>query len=92
MLEVTEEARKELTRLAAENDGSSSFRINYWACGCGAPTMGIGPETPREGDRVFEQGEFRVAVDETVWNQLRGIRIHFRPNKWVGTEFLVTPL
>ena len=92
MLEVTEEARKELARLAGESDEGRSFRINYWACGCGAPTMGIGAESPRKGDRVFDEGEFSVAVGEDVWSQLRGIRVHFRPNKYVGTEFLVTPL
>lgn len=93
MLEITEEARKELSRLASRDEGDNAFRINYWECGCGAPTMGIGPEPPRAGDRVFDEGDFRVAVDETVWEKLRGgIRVHFRPNQYIGTEFLVTPV
>lgn len=92
MFKVTDEAREELSRLARENESQGEFRIHYWECGCGAPTMGIGPEAPRPGDKVFDEGAFRVAVDETVWNKLRGIQVHFRPNKWIGTEFLVTPL
>ena len=91
MRELSREARGEMKRLIADEHGEQTFRVYHWSCGCGAPTMGITREARRPGDAVFAEDGFEVAIDRELLAKIGRVNIHFRPNPYVGHEFLVTP-
>lgn len=93
MIEITDAAYEELDRLATEEEGKQTVRVYYSSCGCGSATIGLVWEDKTDDDVVYPQEHFDVVMDKRDLERFRnGVRIHFRPNQWTGTEFLVTPL
>ncbi len=54
--------------------------------------MGLVLDEPTDNDVVFNENGVRIVVEKSIISQVGGVRIHARPNPYVGTEFLVTPL
>ena len=93
MIEITDAAYEELDRLATEEEGKQTVRIYYSSCGCGSATIGLVWEGKTANDIVYSHEHFDIVMDKGDLERFRsGVRIHFRPNQWTGTEFLVTPL
>ncbi|MCP4198124.1 MAG: hypothetical protein GY762_13325 [Proteobacteria bacterium] len=53
--------------------------------------MGLALEEPKKNDEIFQEGEFNVIVDKDVLKRVGDVHIHFRPNIYIGAEFVVTP-
>ena len=56
--------------------------------------MGLALDEPDDADETLHADGFDFIVRGRELEELsqfpRGIRIHFRPNRWIGSEFLVT--
>ena len=53
--------------------------------------MGLALEEPQNNDEIFHEGDFDVIIDKDVLKRVGSVRIHYRPNIYVGHEFVVTP-
>jgi Fe-S cluster assembly iron-binding protein IscA len=53
--------------------------------------MGLALEEPKTNDEIFHQDDFDVIIDKDVLKRVGDVHIHFRPNIYIGAEFVVTP-
>jgi Fe-S cluster assembly iron-binding protein IscA len=48
-------------------------------------------DEPNDNDEVFEGDSFTVLLDKGLAEQIGGVKIDFRENRWMGSGFLITP-
>ncbi len=53
--------------------------------------MGLALDEPKDSDRLFHEIGFDVVIDEKILARTGGVSIQARPNRWIGTELIVTP-
>jgi Fe-S cluster assembly iron-binding protein IscA len=53
--------------------------------------MGLVLDEPADNDVVFNENGVKIVVEKAIISKVGGVRIHARPNRYVGTEFRVTP-
>ena len=57
--------------------------------------MGLALDEPDSFDEIFHENGFDIIVREKelleMIHEKNGIRVHVTPNRWVGSEFRITP-
>ena len=79
MIEITENAKKEITRLLANQPEKHAIRFFVKGGGCAGMSYGMNFESEqKENDRTFEVGDFEVLMDPKSYMFLKGIKIDFK--------------
>ncbi len=65
MINVSENARQELTKYFADKD-VQPIRVHLADGGCAGPRLSLALDEPRDGDKSVEQGDFTFLINEEL--------------------------
>jgi len=76
-ISITEHAAEKIRALLGE-DVQRGLRLKVVGGGCSGLSYKMDLDSPREGDRVFEQSGAKVIVDRKSFLYLNGTELHYR--------------
>lgn len=53
--------------------------------------MGMALDEPSDNDEVFPQENYKLIIEKSLLDELGGVSIEFRDNKWMGSGFMIRP-
>ena len=90
VIDVTDVAKNELTKLLEEKNTDKSLRIYIASYGWGGPTFGLALDEHKDGDEIVKGTDFDFVVEEGLSDNYGKFTVDYSDN-WLKRGFSIIP-